>query len=107
MTSDRRRFFESVGIAVLTAQFLPPAAEAADDLVVHFTPGLFSHVHDLLVPYALLKAPPAQGVELKTTEAMWHRHTIPLTQEQLRTVNGGGTVTGKASSHRYAIALAK
>jgi len=101
----------------LTVQFLPLIAHAsgnppgdgnnaADNLIIHFGPGLFSHVHDLLIPYAVLKTPPAQGVELKTTQAMFHRHSVALTQEQLRAVNRGGTVTGKASSHVFVIALA-
>jgi hypothetical protein len=109
-TLNRRQLLTGVGVAVLTMQCLPLTADtsgAADNLTIHFTPGLFSHVHDLLIPWALLKAPPAQGVELKTTEAMFHTHTVKLTQEQLRTVNGGGRVTGKASSHVYVIALAK
>ena len=114
---DRRQFVKGAGFAVLTVQFLPLIAHAsgnspgdgnfvADNLIVHFGPGLFSHVHDLLIPYAVLKTPPAQGVELKTTQAMFHRHTVALTQEQLRTVDRGGTVTGKASSHVFVIALA-
>ena len=114
---DRRTFLKGVGLAVLTVQFLPLIAhasgnspsggdEAADNLIIHSGPGLFSHVHDLLIPYAVLKAPPVHGVELKTTQAFLHTHTIALTQEQLRIVNGGGTVTGKASSHVFVIALA-
>ncbi len=114
---DRRQFVKGAGVAVLTVQFLPLIAhasagspgdgkDAADNLTVHFGPGLFSHVHDLLIPYSVLKAPPAQGVELTTTQALLHRHTVKLTQEQLKTVNRGGTVTGKASSHVFVIALA-
>jgi len=64
-------------------------------------------VHDLLIPFAILKAPPREGVALTTTEALLHRHTIGLTREQLITVNRGGTVTQKASSHLFVIALAK
>jgi len=59
-----------------------------------------------LIPYAVLKAPPRQGVELTTTRALFHRHTIVLTQEQLILVNQGGMVTQKASSHLFVIALA-
>jgi len=114
---DRRQFVKGVGVAVLTVQFLPLIAhasgnspgdgnEAADGLTIHFSPGLMSHVHDLLIPYAVLKTPPAQGVELKTTQALWHRHTVALTQEQLTIVNRGGAVTGKASSHAYVMKLA-
>jgi hypothetical protein len=114
---DRRRFFGEAGVAALALQFLPLVAhasghspihgnEAADNLIIHTGPGLMSHVHDLLIPYAVLKAPPLQGVELTTTQALLHRHTVALTQEQLRIVNGGGTVTKKASSHLIVIALA-
>src|SRR5262245_15431417 len=113
----RRHFFREVGVAALALQFLPLVVhasggsptdgnEAADNLVIHMGPGLMSHVHDLLIPYAVLKAPPLQGVELMTTQALLHRHTVALTQEQLKIVNRGGTVTKKASSHLIVIALA-
>jgi hypothetical protein len=42
--------------------------------------------------------------ELKTTQAT---HKMVLTQKQLIIVNQGGTVTQKASSHPFVIALAK
>jgi len=114
---DRRRFFREAGVAALALQFLPLVAhasgnspadgkEAAENLIIHTGPGLMSHVHDLLIPYAVLKAPPLQGVELTTTQALFHRHTVALTQEQLKTVNRGGAVTKKASSHLIVIALA-
>lgn len=114
---DRRTFLAGVGVAVLTMQCLPLSLHASggtsehvdddhDDLTVHLSPGFMSHEHDLLIPYALLTAPPIKGVELTTTQALLHRHTVALTQEQLITVNQGGSVTGRASSHRYVIALA-
>jgi len=114
---DRREFVEGLGFAVLTVLSLPRSAhasgslpnegnEGADSLAIHSSPGLVSHVHDLLIPYAVLKAPPRQGVELTTTRALFHRHTIVLTQEQLILVNQGGMVTQKASSHLFVIALA-
>ena len=114
---DRRQFVKGVGVAVLSVQCLPLIAQAscnspsdskdtADNLVIRSGPGLMSHVHDLLIPYAMLKTPPLQGVELETTQALLHRHTIALTREQLILVNEGGTVTQKASSHILVIALA-
>ena len=114
---DRRDFVRDVGVAALALQFLPLVVhasgsspidgnEATDNLIIHTGPGLMSHVHDLLIPYAVLKAPPLQGVELTTTQALFHRHTVALTQEQLKTVNRGGAVTKKASSHLIVIALA-
>jgi hypothetical protein len=113
---SRRGFFKGMGFAVLTVQFLPLIVHAsgeapgdgqgpADNLIVHLSPGFISHVHDLLIPYAVLRNPPVGGVELKTTEALFHRHPVKLTREQLMTVNRGGTVTGHASSHRFVIAL--
>ena len=115
---DRRRFIKGVGIAVLTVQSLPLIGYASvnpsvdgndqnDDLIIHSGPGLISHVHDLLIPYAVLKAPPLQGVRLTTTQAFLHRHSVALTREQLTTVEQGGTVVKKASSHLFTIALAK
>jgi hypothetical protein len=114
---DRRQFIKGVGVAVLTVQCLPWIAHAsgdspsdgkdtADNLIIRSGPGLMSHVHDLLIPHAVLETPPLQGVELETTQALLHRHSIALTREQLVIVNQGGTVTQKASSHIFAIALA-
>jgi hypothetical protein len=113
---DRRTFVKGVGFAVLTVQMLPwiarasgnsprDAIEPADNLIIHSGPGLMSHVHDLLIPYAVLEAPPLRGVELTTTKALFHTHEIVLTQEQLMTVSQGGTVTEKRSSHRFVIVL--
>jgi hypothetical protein len=112
---DRRKFIKGVGFAVLTAQCLCLIAcasgnspsDSADNLIIHSSSGTLSHVHDLLIPYAVLSAPPLQGVELKTTQAMFHMHGVVLTQEQLTFVSQGGTVTQKAGSHLFVIALAK
>jgi hypothetical protein len=115
---DRRRFIRGVGFAVLTVQCLPLIAhasghppgddnETADNLIIHSSSGFVPHAHDLLIPYAVLNAPPLQGVELKTTQALFHAHNVGLTQKELIIVNQGGTVTQKASSHLFVIALAK
>ena len=113
---ERRRFLKELGLVLLTVRSLPLIANAAavspvdqdarTDLLIHSGPGLISHVHDLLIPYALLKAPPVQGVELMTTQALLHRHTVALSREQLIVVGGGGKVTKKASSHTFVISLA-
>jgi len=108
MTKDRREFLKGVGLAVLTVQCLPLMAETSgDDLVIESGPGLFRHVHDLLIPYAVLNAPPPQGIKLTSTESMFHQHNIALTQKELVMVKQGGTVTQKASSHLFVIALAR
>ena len=118
IASDRRRFIKQVGIAVLTMQCLPLIAqatgnppsegqEAGDNLIIQSGPGLLHHVHDLLIPYALLKAPPLRGIELTTTQAMLHRHNVVLTQKELTVVNRGGRVIQRASSHLFVIALTK
>lgn len=115
---DRRKFIKGVGFAVLTAQCLSLIAcasenspsdgnKAVDNLIIHSSAGTFSHVHDLLIPYAVLNAPPLQGIELKTTKAMFHMHPVVLTQEQLINMNQGGTVNQKARSHLFVIKLAK
>ena len=101
ITLDRRKFIKGVGFAVLTAQCLSLTAcasgnspgdgnQAADNLIIHSSAGTFSHVHDLLIPYAVLNAPPLQGIELKTTKAMFHMHQVALTQEQLIIMKQGG-----------------
>ena len=114
---DRRRFLKGVGLAVLTVQSLPVIGQASaywpddqdagHDLIIHSGPGLISHVHDLVIPYAVLNAPPSKGIELTTTQALLHRHTVALTRDQLLVVSRGGTITKKASSHVFAIALAR
>ena len=114
---DRRTFIKGLGLAVLTVQSLalvdcgsksPPSdgKEAVNNLIIPSSPGAFKHVHDLLIPYVLLKTPPPEGVKLTTTKAFLHQHNIALTQKELITVNQGGTVTQKASSHVFVIALA-
>jgi hypothetical protein len=114
---DRRKFIEGVGGAVLTAQVFSLIAhasgdspsdgnEAADSLIIHSSLGFIPHVHDLLIPYAVLDAPPLQGVTLETTNALFHTHDVVLTQEQLIIVNQGGTVTEVGGSHLFVIALA-
>ena len=115
---DRREFVWGVGMAVLTVQCLPLMAhtsanpptdgkEKADDLIIQSGPGLFRHVHDLQIPYAVLNAPPPQGIKLTTTESLYHQHSVALTRNELAIVKQGGTVTQKASSHLFVIALAK
>lgn len=114
---DRRTFIKGVGFAVLTAHCLSLIScasenspsdghQAVDNLIIHSSSGTLSHVHDLLIPYAILSAPPLAGVELKTTQAMFHRHQVALTREQLISVNEGGSVIQKAGSHLFVIALA-
>jgi hypothetical protein len=96
-------------MAVLTVQCLPlmAHAETADDLVIQSGPGLFHHVHDLRIPYAILNAPPPEGIKLTSTQSLYHQHDIALSQKELAIVKQGGTVTQKASSHLFVIALAK
>jgi hypothetical protein len=114
---DRRKFIAGVGGAVLTAQLFPLIAhasgdspsegnEAADHLTIHSGSGFIPHMHDLLIPYAVLDAPPLRGVKLETTNALFHTHDVVLTREQLTVVNQGGTVTEIAGSHLFVIALA-
>ena len=114
---DRREFIKGVGVAVLTVQCLPLIAcapgnspsggnEAADNLIIHSAPGFIPHAHDLLIPYAVLNAPPLKGVKLESTRALFHTHEFVLTQEQLIIVSQGGTVTERGGSHLFVIALA-
>jgi hypothetical protein len=114
---DRRKFIEGVGVAVLTVQLLPLIAhasgnspsegdKAADNLIIHSGPGFIPHVHDLLIPYAVLDATPLKGVKLETTKALFHTHDVALTQEQLVIVKQGGTVTARGGSHLFVIELA-
>jgi hypothetical protein len=112
---DRRTFIEGVGVAVLTVQFLPLIAhasgnspsdgsEVADNLIIHSGPGFIPHAHDLLIPWAVLTAPPLEGAKLESTRALFHTHEVVLTQEELVLVNQGGTVTKVGGSHLFVIA---
>ncbi len=114
---DRRTFIAGVGVAVLTAQLVPLIActsgmapsdgdGEADNLIIHSGPGVVPHAHDLLIPQTVLNAPPAQGVKLASTRALFHTHEIVLTREQLVTVQQGGTVTQVGGSHLFVIELA-
>ena len=115
---DRRNIIKGLGFAVLTVQCLPLTVQAsanppiggtetADALIIQSSTGFVPHVHDLVIPYAVLKAPPLHGIEFKTTQALLHRHSLVLTQEELTTVNQGGTVTQKGGSHLFVVALSK
>lgn len=114
----RREFIGVAGFAILAVQCIPAttfasgaprraAAHITDDLIIESGPGAFHHVHYLRIPNAFLTEPPAQGAELTTTKAFLHQHRIVLTQDELRSVNQGGTVTQRASSHVFVIARAK
>src|SRR5262245_23297813 len=112
---DRRRFLSQLGVVVLTIRCLSANAldsgdwndGAPDDLLIHSGPGAFSHEHDLLIPMAVIKTPPPEGIRLTSTKALLHRHSIALTQKELAAVSDGGTVVQKASSHVFVIALAR
>lgn len=114
--TDRRGFIKEVGVALLTAQLLPSIAQAAEEsagdskdsaenLIIHSGPGFVPHTHDLLIPYAAIKAPPRQGLNLMSTKALGHTHEVVLSQEQLNAVNKGGTVAVMGGSHTFVIAL--
>jgi len=115
---DRRDFIKVAGFALLAVQCLPAetyasgippraARQSTDDLIIKSGPGAFHHTHYLRIPNAFLTAPPERGAEFTTTKAFLHQHHVVLTQEQLRDVGKGGTVTQRASSHVFVIALAK
>ena len=117
ISSDRRKIIKDLGFAVLTVQCLPLMVQASaspspgnnetnDSLIIHSSTGFVPHVHDLVIPYAVLKAPPREGVAFRTTQALLHRHSLVLTQEQLNMVNQGGTITQKGGSHLFVIAWA-
>jgi hypothetical protein len=111
---DRREFIKGVGVAVVTVQCLPLVAcasgdspsdgkEAAENLIIHSGPGFVPHTHDLLIPYTVLNAPPAQGVALSSTRALFHTHDFVLTQEELIRVSQGGAVSKIGGSHLFLI----
>jgi hypothetical protein len=118
---NRRRFLEGLGLAVLAVQVLPSTSAHAenapvienDNLVIEsgisrFLPAS-DHWHYLTVPLADLQNPPAQGVQLKTSRAYLHTHTVVLSAEQLTAIAQGQTVTvdDTVGDHQYALSLPK
>lgn len=118
--NDRRRFIKGiggVGVALLTVWWLPSIArssgssasdgdESDKNLIIHSGPGFVPHTHDLLIPYAVLSAPPIQGIKLQSTSALFHAHDVVLSEKQLIAVNHGRTITAFGGSHTFVIALA-
>jgi len=112
---DRRKFVKGVGMAILAVQSRSLFAgepvrsradqDSGDGLVIQSGPGLFSHVHELQIPSRVLKAPPLDGIELTTSEALFHSHSVALTHEELRLLSRGGLVNKQVSSHVFAITL--
>jgi hypothetical protein len=111
--TDRRTLVK----ALLTAQALLPTAQAsgrspsegndaAGNLIIQSGLGFVPHTHDLLIPHAVLRVPPRQGVKLVSTVALFHAHDVVLTREQLIVVSQGGTITAIGGSHSFVIALA-
>ncbi|HEY2356773.1 MAG TPA: hypothetical protein VGH86_04930 [Phenylobacterium sp.] len=115
--ADRRGFIKRVGLALLTVQLLPSVARAsesaagdsndpAENLIIRSGQGFVPHTHDLWIPYAILRTPPAQGVTLISTKARGHTHEVVLSHDQLAAVNHGGTVSVTGGSHTFVIAMA-
>jgi hypothetical protein len=118
-TLRRRRFLELLGYAALSVQLLPltgcsSAVEAPPDDSLAVTSSRNSkvgrwadHAHILYVPLQLMSAPPRKGVTLSTTRMFLHSHEVALTEAQLITVAGGGTVQVKDTdgTHTFSIEL--
>ena len=116
--TGRRGFIEKVGLVLLTVQLMPSIARAsegspgagadpAEALIIRSGPGFVPHTHDLWIPYAILRAPPARGVSLISTKALGHTHEVVLSHDQLAAVNHGGTVSVTGGSHTFVIAIAR
>jgi hypothetical protein len=116
--ADRRGFIKRVGLALLSVLLLPSLARAsegapgdgslpADNLIIRSGQGFVPHTHDLWIPYALLRTPPAEGVILISTKSRDHTHPVALSHDELAAVNQGGTVSVKGGSHTFVIAIAQ
>ena len=51
------------------------------------------HTHDITIAIADFDAPPVGGFDGSTTQSGGHTHTVTLTQDQLKSIGGGGSVT--------------
>ena len=92
---NRRNFIKTLGLTALSLRVLSisEVASATDDLVVISGPGKFvNHVHTLVIQGSLLDNPPAEGVRLKTTTTLLHKHVIFISQEQLIQIRSGQEV---------------
>lgn len=116
--ADRRGFLAGTGLVLLSALALPAIAwvsEAsppdgpapADTLVIRSGPGFVPHTHNLWIPYALLRSPPATGVTLISRPARGHTHQVALSRADLVAVDRGGTVSVNGGSHTFVIATAR
>jgi len=113
---SRREFVKELAVATLVIQ-IAPLAQACDSLdeedravtgnalIATSTEGLFGHFHRLSILRELLESPPAQGIAIDTTRALFHRHSVRLSAEDLLAIASGKTVTRRISSHRLVICL--
>lgn len=114
LKTNRRGFIKDVALVLLTVPFLPSNAGASEPspgappgtLIIHSGPGFVPHTHDLWIPYAILRAPPPEGVKLTSTLSRGHTHEVALSHQDLAAVNRGGTVSVKGGSHTFVIAMA-
>ncbi len=115
---QRRDFLKKSGLVVLSVAVVPfvAGAEAVVGLVESAVEGftvtsgtglLFRHFHDIVIPVADLRNPPADGVVLRTTEAAWHSHTVKLDKYQLLDIAQGKLVKVRSSfrDHVFEIQL--
>lgn len=68
-----------------------------------------NHTHTLCVPTSDLTNPPSAGVTYNTSTDANHSHTVQLSQAQLQSINGGGSVTVTTSApaaHNFTIVKA-
>lgn len=114
--THRRGFMKEVGGVLLTVHLLPSIARASEGspgaggskaLIIRSGQGFVPHTHDLWIPYAVLRAPPAEGVKLLSTMARGHTHEVALSHDQLAAVNQGGTVSVRGGSHTFVVAIAQ
>ncbi|WP_421934238.1 hypothetical protein [Phenylobacterium sp.] len=115
--THRRGVIAGVGLALLSLQVLPSAARAAAPspaggppsagaLIIRSGQGFVPHTHDLWIPYAVLSAPPREGVTLTSTLARGHTHEVAFSHDELVAVHQGGTVSVKGGSHTFVVAIA-
>jgi hypothetical protein len=91
---SRREFVKELAVATLVIQ-IAPLAQACDSLdeedravtgnalIATSTEGLFGHFHRLSILRELLESPPAQGIAIDTTRALFHRHSVRLSAEDV------------------------
>jgi hypothetical protein len=81
------------GVAEDLSATPPPDLAVPVTSITYTSSNVLAHTHQVTISTSNYTSPPADGLTQDTTIAQGHNHTVTLTQAQLATIGGGGTVT--------------